>query len=440
MRHCVRLALYAALLGVLAACGAPQAHASSQVPNTVPRLGAAQQQPTPSSAPSPTATPPPPVISLWFPALLSYEAELHTAALFSELLNDYSHHSGHTVNLRLRRTDGLGGIFETLNSTARVAPSALPDMVLLRARDLPRAAAARLVFPLEASLLREEAYFTTGLVLGQFEGTQYGIPYLLEMQHTVYRGEGAPPTSLSTLISRQLPYLFTAKVSKGANSTLLSHYVTLGGRLNDQNGDPLLDYEPLLAVMTLYAEAHTAGSLPDDVLDYAEFAQYWSPFVAGKNALVQVDSTFFLRQRALANSSVAETWQVAALPRISSETPPLSIVDGWLWVLTTEDTERQNRALALLRWLKDAPRFAEFSQQVGMLPSQRAALAAWEDSAYATFAAALLDRALVPLVDTVNLTAAEALQENFARILKGEADGENAANTALERVRNARER
>ncbi len=437
MLHCVRLALYATLLGALAACGTPQAHASSQVPSTFPRVGAAQ--PPLTSTPSPTATPPP-TISLWFPALLSYEAELHTATLFSELMDDYSRHSGHAINLRLRRADGLGGIFEMLSSTARVAPSALPDMVLLRARDLPRAAAARLIYPLEDTALREEAFFTTGLALGHFEGAQYGIPYLLEMQHTVYRGEGAPPTSLNTLISRQLPYLFTAKVSKGANSTLLSHYVTLGGRLSDQNGDPLLDYEPLLTVMTLYAEAHAAGSLPDDVLDYAESAQYWSPFVAGKNALVQVDSTFFLRQRALANSNDAETWQVAALPRISNETPPLSIVDGWLWVFTTDNAERQNRALTLLRWLKDAPRFAKFSQQAGMLPSQRAALAAWDDSAYATFAATVLDRALVPLAETVNLTAAEALQENFARILNGEADGENAANTALEKVRGARER
>lgn len=439
MPRCVRLALYAALIGVLAACGTSQAQLSRQVPNTVVRLGAAQQ-PTPSSTPSPTATPPSPTISLWFPALLSYEVELHTAALFSELLDAYSQQSGQTVNLRLRRTDGLGGIFETLSSAARVAPSALPDMVLLRARDLPRAAAARLIFPLADDTLREDAYFTTGLALGQFENLQYGIPYLLEMQHTVYRGEGAPPNSLDALISRQLPYLFTAKVSKGANSTLLSHYIALGGRLNDQNGDPLLDYEPLLTVMTRYAEAHAAGSLPNDVLDYAEVTQYWSPFVAGRNALVQVDSTFFLRQRALANSSDAETWQVAALPRIASETQSLSIVDGWLWVFTTDSAERQNRALSLLRWLKETARFAEFSQQAGILPAQRAALAAWEDSAYATFAATLLDRALVPLADTVNLTAAGAIQENFARILKGEADGENAANTALEKVRGARER
>jgi maltose-binding protein MalE len=424
------LGLYA-----LTACAAPQAFAHS--PSTTATFAAAQ---VPTPTPSLTPTPAPPAINVWFPALFAYEAELFTAQHFSELLQEYTRQTGQVVNLRLRRADGLGGIFETLSSAAQVAPSVLPDLALLRARDLPRAAAAKLIVPIGVELLPQEAYFATALNLARYDGDFYGIPYLLELQHAVYRGEAPPPLAWQTLISRQLPYLFPAKVSYGANSTLLSHYATLGGQFSDQNGDPLLDYDPLLTVLNVYAEARAAGSLPAEVLDYAEPMQYWATFTAGKNVLVQVDSTFFLRQRAASEPAEASAWQFSPLPQISSEKPPLSMVDGWLWTLTTADPERQKRALALIEWLQAPKRFAEFSQRVGLLPAQRAALSAWSEPDYAAFAATLLDRNLAPLPDLVNSTVAEALQESFARLLKGELSSEAAANAALDRVRVARGR
>jgi ABC-type glycerol-3-phosphate transport system substrate-binding protein len=382
----------------------------------------------------------PPVIHLWFPALFAYESELFTAAQFSELTQAYTRQAGHNVNVRLRRADGLGGIFETLNSAAQVAPSILPDLVLLRARDLPRAAAARLIAPLSPNLLPQDAYFATALALARYDGELYGIPHFLELQHAVYRGDSAPPLAWQTLISRQVPYLFPAKVARGANSILLSHYVALGGKFADQNGEPLLEYEPLLIMMSLYDEARLAGSLLDDVLDYAEPTQYWTTFLASKNTLAQVDSTFFLRQRAASNPAEAAVWQVAALPHISSEKPSLSLVDGWLWALTTTEPERQRRALALIEWLQEPKRFAAFSERVGMLPARRAALNAWSEPDYAAFAAMLLDRTPLPSLDSINVAVAEALQESFARLLKGELSAEAAAGAALERVRAMRER
>lgn len=421
-------------LCALAACASPQAFAHNPEVDSAVKIAQAA-----TVIPTPTSTPSPPSLSLWFPALFAYEAELFTAAHFGDLLQEYTRQTGQAVNVRLRRADGLGGIFETLSSAAQVAPSVIPDLVLLRARDLPRAAAARLIVPLSPTLVSEEAYFATALALARYQGEFYGIPYLLELQHTVYRGETSP-LAWQSLISRQIPYLFPAKVARGANSTLLSHYVTLGGRLTDQNGEPLLDYEPLLALLSLYSEAHAAGSLPDDVLDYAEPTQYWSAFVAGRGALVQVDSTFFLRQYAQSSPTERTLWQVSPLPQISSEKPALSLVDGWLWAFTTADPERQRRAFALIEWLQQSERLAAFSQQIGMLPARRAALSAWSESDYAAFAASLLDRSLAPLPDLVNGTAAEALQEGFTRLLRGNLSGEEAANLTLDRVRTARDR
>jgi ABC-type glycerol-3-phosphate transport system substrate-binding protein len=414
----------------LTACAAPSAAARSA------------QATIPVGTPTPSATPTavPSVINVWFPALFAYESELFTATQFSELVQDYARHAGHIVNVRLRRADGLGGIFETLNSAAQVAPSVLPDLVLMRARDLPRAAAARLIAPLSPNLLPQDAYFTAALALARYDGEFYGIPHFLELQHAIYRGDSSPPLAWQTLISRQVPYLFSARVARGANSTLLSHYIALGGKFADQNGEPLLDYEPLLIMMSLYDEARRAGSLLSDVLDYAEPTQYWTTFLTRKNTLAQVDSTFYLRQRAASKPAEAAAWQVAALPYVSSEEASLSLVDGWLWALTTAEPERQRRALALIEWLQEPRRLAAFSERVNMLPARRTALNAWSAPDYAAFAARLLDRTPSPLPESVNVAVAEALQESFARLLKGELSAEAAASAALDRVRAARER
>jgi ABC-type glycerol-3-phosphate transport system substrate-binding protein len=430
---------------VIARCARTLAVALSALALTAcapPVSARSAQAMTPVSTPTPSATPTavPPAINLWFPALFAYESELLTATQFSELVQDYTRQAGHIVNVRLRRADGLGGIFETLNSAAQVAPSALPDLVLLRARDLPRAAAARLIAPLSPNLLPQDAYFTAALALARYDGEFYGIPHFLELQHAVYRGDESPPSAWQTLVSRQALYLFPAKVARGANSTLLSHYVALGGKFADQNGEPLLEYEPLLILMSLYDEARSAGSLLDDVLDYAEPTQYWTTFLTSKNTLAQVDSTFFLRQRTLSNPSETAAWQVAALPHISSEKPSLSLVDGWLWALTTTEPERQRRALALIDWLQEPRRFTAFSERANMLPARRAALNAWSAPDYTAFAAILLDRTPLPLPDSVNVAVAESLQESFARLLRGELSAEAAASAALDRVRAIRER
>ncbi|MCS6870267.1 MAG: extracellular solute-binding protein [Anaerolineae bacterium] len=438
IERCAQALATAFWLCALTACAAPQAfaHSPDVALTRIAQVATVVRSPTPTVTPTPL----PSAVNLWFPALFAYESELFTARHFSELVQDYTRQTGQLVTVRLRRAEGLGGIFETLSSAAQVAPSVLPDLVLLRARDLPRAAAARLIVPLSSNTVQEDAYFAAALALARHEGELYGIPYLLELQHAVYGGDELPPLTWQSVISRQLTYLFPAKVTRGVNGTLLSHYITLGGKLSDQNGEPSLDYEPLLSLMDLYRTAYTAGSLSDDVLNYAEPTQYWLAFTASKNVLAQVDSTFFLRQHASSNATTLTAWQFSPLPRIAEGKPPLSLVDGWLWAFTTTNPERQQRALALLEWLQEPTRYALFSQRVSMLPARRAALNAWSEADYAAFAAELLDRRVSPLPDLVNSAVAEALQESFTRLLRDGLSSEEAANLAIDRVRAGRER
>src|SRR6185503_19303061 len=148
--------------------------------------------------------------------------------------------------------------------------------------------------------------------------------------------------------------------------------------------------DPLRTVLSYYEQAITAKVVGPQLLDYTNPTQYWQTFLSGKANLVQVDSTTYLAQR-------ANLTNVGTLPvLVPASGTAVSAVDGWLWVVTTSDPDRQAQALSLLAWLVQSDQQAAFTHAIGVLPSQRAALAAWGDDKYAGFAATLLDQTSIP--------------------------------------------
>jgi ABC-type glycerol-3-phosphate transport system substrate-binding protein len=286
------------------------------------------------------------------------------------------------------------------------------------------AVAAKLVEQIDTSNLTTADFYPSGLALGQVNGIQYGIPYVLEVQQTVYRTTAlpTPPRSLDDLVASGQNLLFPAGVIKGVNTTLLQQYIAAGGRIADDKGVPTLDVDPLRTVLHYYEQPTAFAGM--QLLDYTSPIQYWPTFLSGKANLVQVDSTTYLAQRAnLTNVGTMPILLPAAAPSISA-------VDGWLWVITTPDADRQAQALSLLTWLIRSDQEAAFTKAMGVLPSERSALATWGDDSYTTFAGTLLDQTTIPPQDMIDPSIANALQTAFAAVLSRQKTADLAANDA----------
>jgi ABC-type glycerol-3-phosphate transport system substrate-binding protein len=328
--------------------------------------------------------------------------------------------------VRVKRVEGVGGIISTLRSASAVAPGALPDLTLLPRQHLLAAADAGLVVPLDdllpATIHRN--LYSQALALGQIDGQLYGVPYFLEIPHIVYRETvfDAPPTTFDAILEAGQPFVFAAGQESGVNETLFIQYLAAGGRVADEDGAPLLDEVPLLIVLEFYEQAVAEGLVDATVLDYISPASYWEDFVNGEQSLVQVDSSTYLASRAQIPNAVP-----AALPTADGE--PLTALDGWLWVLTTADPDRQHQAIAFLDWMMRAENQAAFTQAMGIVPSQRTALRLWDESRYSVLVETLLDAQ--PVLIEANTAVTAALQAALTSVLTGELSAAEAAAEAV---------
>jgi len=377
------------------------------------------------ATPAITPTSDPGIILIWWPAPLYPTDESSTAArILREQVAGYAATHTRAIQIRPKRGDGVGGIYQTLHSGAIAAPGAMPDLTLLRRSDLIQAAADKLIEPIDTSGLAPDDLFASALALGKVRGTQYGIPYTLDVQHVVYRTTAfaTPPRTTTDLLEAAQTYLFPAGVINGGVSpTLLAQYTALGGRITDDQGKPVLDRGPLVEVLRFYEKA-VASKLIGASPTYTNMTQYWPVFISGKANLAQIDSSTYLSQRARL-SNVA----ILPIPAEKAITP----LDGWMWVITTSDPDKKKRALEVLTWFMRGDQQGQFTHEIGALPSRRSALQVWGDDDYAVFARSLLEQPALPPPDLLPAVVTTALQKAFEDVLAGRKTADVAADDAL---------
>jgi ABC-type glycerol-3-phosphate transport system substrate-binding protein len=210
-------------------------------------------------------------------------------------------------------------------------------------------------------------------------------------------------------------------INGGVSPTLLAQYTALGGRITDEQGKPVLDRGPLVEVLRFYEKA-VASKLIGASPTYSNLTQYWPLFISGKANLVQIDSSTYLSQRARLSN-------VAILPIPAEKV--ITPLDGWMWVITTSDPDKQKRALDVLTWLMRGDQQGQFTHEIGVLPSRRSALQVWGDDDYAAFALSLLGQPALPPSDLLPTVVTSALQKAFEDVLNGRKTADVATDDAL---------
>ncbi|MEP7289140.1 MAG: extracellular solute-binding protein [Chloroflexota bacterium] len=432
------------LVLLLSACGTDKVASLPRTPTSAPVLptlphtaeGSLATPATSTRQAGPTPTELPETVLIWWPAALYPVNGSPAEQILTEQLDEYRLANGKTITLRVKRNDGLGGIYETLRSGSVAAPSVMPDLALMRRDDLVQAVSSKLVEPVDSDALAVDDLYASGLALGKINGVQYGIPYSLEIEHAAYRSTALtnPPHTLDDLIATGQTYLFPAGVTKGVNTALLAQYISAGGRIADEKGTRILDVDPLRTVLHYYEQAVAAKLAGPSLLDYTSPTQYWPLLTGGKTNMVQVNSTMFLAQH-------------AALPAVNAAPLPLpsntivTPLNGWLWVVTTTNVDRQTRALDVLAWLLRTDHQGQFTQTLGVLPSRRSALASWvnigsndNETSYAKFAGSLLEQVAAPPTDTIDPDVAAALQKAFEDVISARKSADTAANDAVTQI------
>lgn len=343
----------------------------------------------------------------------------------------YTGHPGVRVQAFVKKPHGQGGLLDFLRTASAAAPSTLPDLMLLDAADLPTAANADLVQPLDEVVgSAADDLFPFARTLGTVNGHLMGMPYIVNVEHLVYDPArfSAPPLTWSTVISDAVPFLFPAGDSNHAG-TLLSLYLSLGGTLTGPAG-PHLDGGPLTEALSLLDAARQAGVAGTAATQINSADEAWTAYRAGRTALAVASAERYLADRA----NVAS---VAAAPLPGRDGPAPALGTAWVWVLVTRDATRGPLAQQLLTHLISEQNLGGLSRTAGRVPARRSALATWavgNTDPYVPFLQALLEKTVAWPSADVYAAIAPALQRAARDVLLGRETPEAAAILAVRSV------
>ncbi len=436
-----RLCALAALMFVLTACGlipggAPQtpAGAAPTATEPAPTLYAPHTPTVPAAGsealPDEEA---PLVLTVWTAEDLSPlndtpggQALLEQFTTFDQRFPDIR------VDIYIKRASGAGSTLAYLRSAPSVAPAILPDLALLDREALAQAASEGLVVPIDTlidPMLLEDMY-PVALEMGAVDGKLVGLPYVLQVQHSVYRETlfQEPPSSFAAVLSSPVPFVFPAGTLGSVNRTTLLQYMAAGGVLVDEDGAPHLDSAALASVLNFYAAGRERGVIDTALFQIADFNDSWALYRSRQAGFAAVSSLNYLSERSeVRNTGV--TW---------TPTPdggPFTLATGWVWVVTTQDPDHQAAAMSLLNFLMNPVNLGTYTQASGWLPSQAGALAVWGDAdSYTAIGGVLLENAVLLPDLAVRAAPGEAIQDAVEAVLLNGVSPFQAANEAAQKV------
>jgi ABC-type glycerol-3-phosphate transport system substrate-binding protein len=377
---------------------------------------------------TPTPEPVPQVLKIWLPDVLAAPDNAEVQTLLANQTAEFAAtHANITIETRLRSVGNTGGIMSTLRTGSLVAEDALPTLTLLRRQDLVLAELAGLLHSMEGMIPSAvQGDLNTALQLGQVHGELYGVPYMLELQHVIYRPDSSldySSWSYDALLQRNQPFVFAGGRVGALSDVVLLQYLAAGGTLS-RDGQLELNADALRTTLNFYENASDLGMITGAAMNFLSENDYLTAFINGDYAAGVFTSTQYLLLYQDDNGL-----QIAPIPTASGQTT--GVLNGWMWVLIAQSPEQQQLAVEYILWMLDPVRQAAVAEAVHMLPSRRSALATvlgeMDNAPYTS----LLDNALLPITESEGGTLARTMQDALSSVLTLEQSAAQATEFVL---------
>lgn len=322
---------------------------------------------------------------LWTPSFFNPDPESSNSV--NSVLNDaYTSFEAENPRSRIivhtKSEQGGSTLYEYINSAHKVAPSILPDIIMLESQQLWAIADLGLIPPLSSDeftgneLMASNDVYKFAQDAVTYKDNIYGIPYVANILHTVQIKTGVPdaetvavPTTWSELFDLDITYFFPAGGRNGqGNDTLLLQYVGAGGELT--NDRTLTQPDALVDVLDFMARGIAEQIIPSNVIDYSDVDSAWLSVSVVPEGFVEISSTRYLQER---NSISASAF--GATPTKSGEQVTIGRV--WAFAVLSQEPERRALALKLVEHLVDPTILGPWGQSAHRLPVHRAALDRW---------------------------------------------------------------
>lgn len=365
----------------------PSTRVSAAVPTTatIPALTTA----LPTDAPiTPTTT----SLIVWLPVDLQPSGN-ETSALEAHIRAFTETHPDVTLRIEYKTATGPGSILSYLRSGRTVAPDVLPDLVALPGDQLQTAVSESLITPLTDLIdpaLLDDLFPAAQTVALNSNAALIGYPFAVtNLTHIAYDSfviTETLPTSWEQFRSSGRSILLPIGAEEGATH-VLQLYLENGGELTNEAGSLALDANVLAVALEQLNLARSEGVILRQSTNVSTLQEAWQVYEVNSTDILLTNAETFLRNR-------ADFPEVAGAPMIGLTGVVTPRVRSWAWAISAIEPNQQALAAELLTLLSDADRVGQWSQQLGLPPASRTALAQWPaDDLYTIFLQQELERA-----------------------------------------------
>ncbi len=348
--------------------------------------------------------------------------------LLAARLREFSlQNGGVRVQVRVKAASGPSGLLDSLSAASGAAPLAMPSVIALSRADLEVAALKGFLVPLDgtSTVIDQPDWYDYARQLAMVQGTTFALPFAGDALLVVYRPARvvAPPADWEAVYRLAQPLAFPA--GDGQGLFVLSLYQSIGGAVEDAQRRPMLQPEVLSQVLTTVADGKERGIFPSWLVQYETNAQAWQSYSDLRvNALVTWTSSYLSTQ----------SEDTAAVPLPALDDTPQTLATGWGWAVCDPLPERRALSIRLAEFLSDGAFLAQWTEAAGYLPTRPSAMAAWTNQSLKSLLSPVAVSAQARPSVEVLASLGPVLKEATGKILEGQTDPTQAAQSAAERL------
>lgn len=300
-------------------------------------------------------------LTLWIPDNFAVNSSEQVQKLLDDRVVTFTQTNPNIkVDIRYKNIGSQENMMELLNTTSRVAPSILPDVVLLNRNDMEIAALKGLLVPLDGYFVNgiENEPFPGFLSMARLQGSLFGLPAAGDVLLLVGRKNSYP-----TLSTWQNIYSSGMKVgtnfSDPGSTAFVSLYLSAGGSLVDGSGKPHLDQDALTKLITMVRTTR-------EYLVFPEWSKLSSDWKDVTRHFTNGDTDLEINWYSSTRDSSSGTYTYYAVPGLVEK--PASVLTGWFWSVANPAQERQAASKELLNYLYQPVFASTWSETAGYLP------------------------------------------------------------------------
>lgn len=379
--------------------------------------------------------PPSPALRIWISEQLDGAVGRETAATdaaLSSLIDAYAaEHPEVVLTVERKSADGPGSILNYLRHGRDVAPSILPDVVLLPSEASSTAATEQLLYPLDETLRAEadNTLLPVARTLSTVDDALIAYPVTLgSLPVVVFNGDvfsRTLPVTWSEMAQVETLELGMNVSTRGAD-LVTALYLSQGVPIQDENGNLMWDEVALTQALAQLQLARDSGVLSDATLSAGSAEDVWQLFETGSvNAIITTAEQLLLRYDELENA------RVSPVPGIDGPITPL--VRAWSWSVTTPDPEQQALSAEFITQVTQTDLLDAFTTALPAPPASSVVFEQWpDDTILHSFLESEL-QAAQPFPAVINDETANLLQQAVSRILIVGESPETAAERIINR-------